>query len=129
MLCFFLWFKMDFTEALFLFMAGAICHAFLSRLLGINVKVRLYRTTLINCLGIMKYASKHAEQFLLATCEKEKERPYVKETIKYWQNLSILSLKNSVPAEIWTSLGVRDWSTASRLIKAVEENRSDNEQI
>ena len=115
---------MELTEALFLFMSGAICHAFLSRMLGINIKLKIYRTALINCLGITKYASRHSERFLLAVCESKAEEPIIKEAVKYWQNLSVLSLKNSTPPEIWRSLGINDWSTVERVIKTLEETRS-----
>ena len=120
---------MDLTEALFIFISGALCHAFLSRMLGINIKLRVYRTALINCLGITKYASRHSEQFLLAACATEAEKPIIKEAVKYWQNLSVLSLKNSTPPEVWSSLGIKDWATVERVIHALEEVRSQDEQV
>tara|TARA_B100000029_G_C17011828_1_gene755201 strand:+ start:175 stop:537 length:363 start_codon:yes stop_codon:yes gene_type:complete len=111
---------MELTNALFLFLSGAISHAFLSRLLGINAKVRVYRTALISCLGITKFAGDHAERFLTMTCEDENEKPYIKNAVEYWQNLSLVSLKNSTPPEIWASLGVKDWRSASKLVENME---------
>ncbi len=119
---------MDFTEALFFFLGGALCHAFFSRLMGINIKVRLYRAAIINCLGIMKYASKHGERFLLLTSEKVEEEPHIREAVKYWQNLSVVTLKNSVPPEVWSTLGIKDWDTADRVLRAIEKV-SNNDEI
>ena len=120
---------MELTEALFIFIGGAISHAFVSRMLGINIKLRVYRTALINCLGITKYASRHSEKFLLAACGSEADKPLIREAIKYWQNLSVLSLKNSTPPEVWSSLGIKDWATVEKVIHALEEVRSQDEQI
>ena len=116
---------MEFTTALFIFLAGALAHAALSRLMGVYSKVKLYRTATINCLGILKFSSNHAEQFMISVCPTEVEKEYVRGAIKYWQNLSLVSLKNSTPPGIWESMGIHDWETVERLIKKFEEMRGN----
>jgi len=116
---------MDFFTALFIFLSGALSHAFLEKLLGINTRVKVYRITLISCLGIMKYAGSAATEFLSATLEDKSEKQYIKVAVQHWQNLALLSLKNAMPTEIWSSMGVKDWNDVERLIKKLENTRGE----
>ena len=125
---FFLEFKMEFMEALFIFIAGAVAHAGLSRLMGVYSRVKIARVALINCLGILTFTGRHAQNFLEATCEDEISRPYISGAVKYWQKLSVLSLRNSVPLSVWQSLGIKDWEDVERLIKKIEQAGEQNEK-
>ncbi len=116
---------MGFYEALFIFLSGAALHAFISRILGLSAKIKIYRVSLINCLGITKFAASHAERFLDQACEGTAESPYVRSAVEYWKRLSILSLKNSTPPEVWETLGINDWRDVEKLIKAVEKAGSE----
>ena len=116
---------MDFGEALLLFFSGVIAHSFLIRILKIHTKGILYRSVLVNCLGLLKYVSKHSEQHLLQVAEREEAS--VKIVLRYWQDMAILSLKNSTPHEIWKTLSVTDWRQAMRLLSKLEDTGENNE--
>jgi hypothetical protein len=116
---------MDFGEAFLLFFSGAIAHSFLIRMLGIHTKTMLYRLVLINCLSLLKYVSKHAEQHLLLVVEQEEKS--VEIVMKYWQDMAIASLRNSTPHEIWATMSVTDWEQAMRLLSKLEHTGDDNE--
>ena len=116
---------MEFYEALFVFLSGAILHAFISKILGVSAKIKIYRISLINCLGITKFAASHAERFLHQTCEGAADTPYISSAVEYWKRLSILSLKNSTPPEVWETLGIKDWRDVEKLVKAVEKAGSE----
>ncbi len=118
---------MDLYTSLLLFFGGAMAHALFSKLLGINNKLRIYRIALINCLGITKYAADNACEILENVCESEKDRSLVSIAIQHWKNLSITSLKVSVPQEVWMSLGVKDWNDAERIVRAIEKIGEKNE--
>ena len=107
---------MDFYTALFLFFGGAIAHSLFSKLLGVNSKLKIYRIGLINCLGITKYAA----ELLRNACETEKDRMLVDIAMQHWKNLSVASLKVSVPQEIWMSMGIKDWQDVEKLVKKIE---------
>ena len=119
--------EINFWDALFLFLSGAIAHAFAIRIMGIYSKIRIYRLTLVNCLSIIKFASNHAELFLKRTMTSAREEENISSAIKFWKDLSIVSLKNATPKEIWQSLGVKDWRDAEKLIKKIENLRGENE--
>ena len=119
---------MEFTEALFIFIGGAMSHAVLSRALGIYSKVKIARIALINCFAIISFSGRHAQSFLQQTCEDEATKPYIAGAVRYWQNLSFLTLKNTVPLNIWQSLGVKDWNDVEALIKKLEQVGEKNEQ-
>jgi len=118
---------MDFYTALFLFFGGAFAHGLFSKLLGVNNKIRIYRIALINCLGIIKYAADNANSILSNACETEKDKTLVGIAIKHWKNLSIASLKVSVPQEIWMSMGIKDWQDVERLVRRIENIGEQNE--
>ena len=111
---------MDFYTALFLFFGGALAHGLFSKMLGVNNKIRIYRIALINCLGITKYAADNANSILSNACETEKDRALVGLAMEHWKNMSIVSLKVSVPQEIWMSMAIKDWHDVERLVKRIE---------
>jgi len=116
---------MNFGEAFLLFFSGALAHSFLIRILSIHTKGILYRSVLINCLGLLRYVSKHAEQHLLQVAEREETS--VKIVLRYWQDMAILSLKNSTPNQIWKTLSISDWNQAMRLLSSFEHKGEDDE--
>ena len=116
---------MNFGEALLLFFSGVVAHSFLIRMLKIHTKTILYRSVLINCLGLLKYISKHAEQHLLLATEQEETS--VEIVLKYWQDMAILSLKNSIPYDIWTTMSITDWKQAMKLLSKLEHTGDNNE--
>ena len=116
---------MNFGEAFLLFFSGVFAHSLLIRTLGIHTKTILYRLVLINCLSLLKYVSKHAEQHLLLVAEQEENS--VKIVLKYWQDMAIVSLKNSIPHEIWTTMSVSDWEQAMKLLSKLEHTGENNE--
>ena len=85
----------------------------------------LYRLVLISCLSILKYVSKHVEQHLILAVGQEEAD--VKTVLKYWQDMAILSLKNSIPYNIWTTMSVSDWEQAMKLLSKLEHIGENNE--
>ena len=118
---------MDFYTALFLFFGGAIAHSLFSKLLGVNNKLKIYRIGLINSLAITKYAADNATELLRNACETDKDRVFVDVAMQQWKNLSVASLKISVPQEIWMSMGIKDWNDVEKLVKKIENIGEQNE--
>jgi hypothetical protein len=101
-----------------MFFAGVVSYAFLIRILDIRSKAILYKLTLVNCLSILKYTSKCVEASLLETQDYGKE--HTKTIMQYWQEVAVVSLKNSIPDETWRTLSVDDWKQAMRLLSQIE---------
>ena len=56
--------EMNMMWAFFLFMSGAMAHRLLTRLLGLGIRSNVFKITLINCIGLLKYVSLNAESFV-----------------------------------------------------------------
>lgn len=110
---------MNLNESIFMFFAGAISYAFLIRILDIRSKAILYKLTLINCLSILKYTSRCVRESLIR--DEEYDPTHADIIMKYWQEVAIVSLKNSTPDETWRSLSVDNWKQAMRLLSQIEQ--------
>ena len=109
---------MNLSEAIFMFFAGVVSYAFLIRILDIRSKAILYKLTLINCLSILKYTSRCVEDNLINA--QGYDQKHTKTIMQYWQEMAIVSLKNSIPDETWRTLSVDDWKQAMRLLSQIE---------
>ena len=101
-----------------MFFAGVFSYALLIRILDIRSKAILYKLTLINCLSILKYTSRCVKESLIREDKYEPEHAEI--IMKYWQEISIVSLKNSIPDETWRTLSVDDWNKAMKLLSQIE---------
>ena len=118
--------EMNMLWAFFLFMSGAMAHRLLTRLLGLGIRSNVFKITLINCIGLLKYVSLNAESFVNNFPDPEKNATKVeahKAAVEYWRELSILALKTSTPAEVWKAMNVQDWNSAMALVPKLEEER------
>jgi hypothetical protein len=117
----------DFWSGLFLFLSGAIAHAFAVRIMSLYSRIRVYRVALVNCLSIIKFVSNHVETLLVSTCSDELERQRTSSAVSYWREMSVVALKNSTPDGVWQNLGIKDWREAEKLVKKFESLRGEDE--
>ena len=122
--------EMNMLWAFFLFMSGAMAHRLLIRLMGLGIRSSVFKLTLINCIGLLKYVSLNAESFVNNFPDAEKNASKIethKAAVEYWRELSIMALKTSVPAEVWKAMNVRDWKSAMLLVTTLERERNGKE--
>ena len=119
--------EMNMLWAFFLFMSGAMAHRLLIRLLGLGIRSSVFKITLINCIGLLKYVSLNAESFVNNFPDVEENASKIeahRAAVEYWRELSILALKTSIPAEVWKAMNVQDWNSAMTLVTTLERERN-----
>ena len=112
--------------AFFLFMSGAMAHRLLLKLLNLGRRTYIFKLTLINCIGLLKYVSLNVDSFIENFIKEEKgsaEALKYKATLEYWKELSILTLKTSTPDQVWRMMDIKDWKSAVALVTRLERER------
>jgi len=109
---------MSLEESLLMFIAGALGHAVLIRLLGIWSRAALYKLTFINCLVILRACEGMCKDLLIAA-EIEKENT-TKVIFEHWQRMTLFSIKNIIPDNVWNQISIRDWRHAMSLLEKLE---------
>ena len=117
---------MSFEESLLMFASGAIAHAVLIRLFGVWTKSMLYKLTFINCLVILRACEGICKDLVIAA--EPKSETAMNLIFEHWQRMTLFSIKNMIPDNVWREISIDDWQQAMKLLERLENLREEQNE-
>ena len=117
---------MSFEESLLMFVAGVVAHAVAIRLFGVWTKAMLYKLTFINCLVILRASEGMCKDLMIAA--EPKSETAMNLIFQHWQRMTLFSIKNMIPDNVWKEISISDWQQAMKLLERLENLREEQNE-